>query len=211
MDSDRQHIDSNSVQIAMGKSNGIFEMVQQIRADLSDQTEHPFDEFSYHYVYVQNGVPIGTLSSQNATEGTIDCETYYPIVLRQRYEPELFSPCKFRIRPGQGPALLALRTLVRSLWIHQLEMGAKIAIINVTTTMCRFYQRIGFSEIPGFEFTHPLLQTHSHVMVMAADPSRRSYCQDLFENIEFPISQNALVGQCIDRQSSDALEISRAA
>lgn len=186
-----------AIRFAFGKSNSTFAMVQDIRSDLSDQTEHPFDEFSYHYVLMRGDFPVGSMSVQKATDGVLDCESNYPSLIREQYQDQLFSSCKFRIRPGEQPALLALRLLVRSVWTHQIDLGAKISIINVSTRMKRFYQRIGFSEIVGYDFIHPVLHTHSHVMLMTTDPTRRSFCQDIFENCGSPLSQSEVAAKCI--------------
>lgn len=104
--------------------------------------------------------------------------------------------CKLRIRSGPTTPLLALRTLVRAAWTDQFHRGKRIALVNAEHRMKSFYHRIGFSYLEGCDFVHPGLGTQSCVLLMAADPGHRSYCQDIFAAVAEPYSQRALVDFC---------------
>ncbi|MCC9657175.1 acetyltransferase [Rhodopirellula halodulae] len=180
----------------LGTSDPLFDWVQEIRRDGSNQTLFDFDDFSRHYVLVWEGQPLGALTVQEASEARLDCEDHYPSAVFERHRDQLFGTCKLRIRRGPATPMLALRTLVRGLWQDQLQRGKRICIVNAEHRMRAFYRRIGFSHLPGFDFVHPQLSTQSIVLLMGVDTSQRSYCQDLFETIHNPVDQQALVEAC---------------
>lgn len=186
-----------SVRRGYGNQCDIYRMVQQVRSDISEQVEYDFDRYSYHYVLCENTSPVGALSAQRAVDGQLDCEEFYPPILLSRFKHQLFSTCKMRIQPHRSLPMEGLRMLVRDLWMDQLSLGCRITVINATEKLNRFYQRIGFSVIPSHDFIHPVLGTQSQVMVMAADPGRRSFCQDLYGMIADPVSQSELIAECV--------------
>lgn len=180
----------------LGTEDPLFGLVQEIRGDGSDRTRYEYDDYSHHYLLRWEGKPLGALTVQAAVDGKLDCDDYYPPVLFDRYRSQLIATCKLRIRRGPSTPIQALRTLVRGAWADQLNYGKRVSIVNADVRMQAFYRRIGFTYLPGFDFVHPELQTQSNVLLMAADSTQRSYCQDLFATVANQPNQPSLVELC---------------
>ncbi|MFG0266037.1 MAG: hypothetical protein ACF8AM_12945 [Rhodopirellula sp. JB055] len=180
----------------LGTTDPLFDLIQEIRRDGSEQTVYRYDEYSHHYLLKWQGQPLGALTVQAAANGRLDCEDHYPAVLLEQHCQELIATCKLRIRRGPSTPIQALRTLVRRAWEDQLSMGKRVSVVNADVRMQAFYRRIGFSYLPGFDFVHPELCTQSNVLLMAVDPSQRSYCQDLFAGVDKQMNQLSLVERC---------------
>ena len=179
-----------------GVENPLYRSVQTIRRDGSDRVFYEFDEYSIHYVLQSSGQPLGTLTVHEARAGEMDCQSYYPSNLLQRHHAEVAGACKLRIRRGAKAPIEALRSLIRGAWADLVQRGVRVTIANSEPRLSAFYRRIGFSYIPGFDFTHPQLGTASQVLIMAADPTHRSYCQGDFASIADPVSQCDMIQLC---------------
>ncbi len=179
-----------------GTTDPLYQAVQEIRRDGSERVYHDFDEYSYHYVLHLHEKPLGTLTVQAACDGDLDCQSFYPRALVERHRERVIGTCKMRIRRGAESPMEALRTLIRSAWIDQIRRGTRVSIANSEPRLTAFYRRIGFTYVPGFDFVHPKLGTQSQVLVMAADPNHRSFCQDLFALLPDPVSQQATIHLC---------------
>lgn len=179
-----------------GTTDPLYESVQAIRRDGGEQVHYGFDNYSYHYVLNYHGKPLGTLTVHEARDGDLDCQSYYPGTLLERYHDQIAGTCKMRIRRGAQAPIEALRTLIRNAWIDQLQRGIRVTIVNSEPRLSAFYRRMGFSYVPGFDFVHPHLGTQSQVLIMAADPGHRSYCQDLFATLTDPVSQYEMAQLC---------------
>lgn len=176
-----------------GVEDPLYQSVQEIRRDGSDRVSHEFDEYSIHYVLHSAGKPLGTLTLHEARAGELDCQSYYPSNLLHRHHDQVAGACKLRIRRGASAPIEALRCLIRGAWVDLVKRGIRVTIANSEPRLSAFYRRIGFSYIPGFDFVHPQLGTESQVLIMAADPTHRSYCQGDFASIADPVSQRELI------------------
>lgn len=179
-----------------GIDDPLYQCVQEIRHDGGEQVYFDFDQYSHHYVLHYAEKPLGTVTVHEASDGALDCESFYPMELLERHRDVLIGTCKMRIRRGAETPIQALRSLIQSAWADQLRRGNRITIVNAEERLTAFYRRIGFSYLPGFDFIHPQLGTFSKVLVMASDPTHTGYCQPLFESVPDPFSQQAVIDLC---------------
>ncbi|MEM6363164.1 MAG: hypothetical protein AAF539_05150 [Planctomycetota bacterium] len=175
------------VKVCYGNSGWDFDRVCHVRQSVAGESEFNFDRYSHHYLFENQGEPVGVMTVHRAEDGDLDCQSYYPEALVQQFRTSLVSVCKLRfLRDSRCPSS-CLRSLIRAAWRHQLPRGIRFAILNTETSLAPFYRRIGFRRLDGFDFVHPQLGTDSQVMLMAADPDVRSFCNDLFRQIADPV------------------------
>lgn len=179
-----------------GTEHPLYQSVQTIRRDGSEIVSYDFDQYSNHYVLFSSGLPLGTLTVHEARAGELDCQPFYPQRLLRDRQDQVAGACKMRIRRGATAPIEALRSLIRGAWLDLVERGIRVTIANSEPRLSAFYRRIGFSYIPGYDFVHPQLGTASQVLIMAADPDHRSYCQDDFSLVTNPVSQREIIQLC---------------
>jgi hypothetical protein len=171
-----------------GTASSIFESVLAIRRTADDALPfYSFDEYSMHYVVFHSGQPVGTLTTPRTRDGLIDCQSCYPPQLIDQYRKQIVSACKFRISSNPHSGMFLLRLMIREAWRDQLADGARLDVINVERKLVPFYRRIGYVALQGWDFVHPTLGTDSVPLILPADPTRRSFCQDLFASVDDPL------------------------
>ena len=181
----------DGIQVAsdFGINNQLFGNVLRVRSHHGDEAQtFAFDNYSTHYVMSKESIAFASLTATRHRDGTMDCEHQYPSVLVDRYGDEVMTLCKSRVANSPLPGFQAFRRIIRSAWEHQLTYGIRMDLINVTKQNERIFRRIGYQTIEHCRFVHPTIGTDSVAMFLAADASRESFCRDLFEAIDTPLS-----------------------
>ncbi|TWU26902.1 hypothetical protein Pla52o_07580 [Novipirellula galeiformis] len=180
-----------------GTENRVHEQVMQVRREGGGEQEYfDFDSYSFHYSLLYEGQPVGAMTATRPVDGAIDCSDVYAPQLMTRYHDCLVSTCKFRINRSGCSSLKTLRTMVREFWRDQVSVGSRLNLINADKKMVAFYQRMGYCVVEGSDFIHPTLGTDSVVMMMSADPTRKSFCTDIFSNLDDVLSMDEVITTC---------------
>ena len=179
-----------------GTDNQVHEQVMQVRRDGGGESFFDFDSYSFHYSLLYDGQPVGAMTATRPSDGEIDCSHVYSPQIMSRYHDRLVSTCKFRINRHSGSSLKTLRTMVREFWRDQVHLGSRLNLINADKKLAPFYQRIGYHAVEGSDFIHPTLGTDSIVMVMSADPQRKSFCTDIFVTLDNILPMEEVVTTC---------------
>lgn len=180
-----------------GTNNELYGNVLRVRGFDQTAISFEFDEYSHHFCLFHESNPIGVLTSTWQTDGNIDCSDYYPQSLLETYSQSLMSHCKFRIVPSAcSNRFAALRFMVRGVWQDELQCGRRLDIVNASREKVRFYKRIGYTPIQGFDFVHPKLGTDSVVLVLPADPTIPSFFRDQFARVPNTTSLTEIQGVC---------------
>ncbi|EMI55912.1 N-acyl amino acid synthase FeeM domain-containing protein [Rhodopirellula sallentina] len=186
-----------SIQRDFGTDNPLYDQIVKIRSDEQGQrSEFGFDRYSYHYALFVDDRPVGTMTATRLADGKIDCEEAYPQKLLRTFRDEIYSTCKFRIHRSRCSSMKTLRAMVRAVWQDQLSLASRLVLINAETTLVPFYRRMGFHVIEGSDFVHPALGTESVALMMPADPNRRSFFSDLFDDLEDPLWMDVVQAAC---------------
>ena len=190
-----------------GTENSTFQDALSVRADdhsLDGATADPasqeteFDRYSQHYVLYHGMKPVGTASVTRVQDGLIDCQEYYPQRLLAQLGHLTDSASHLRIRGSEGRSYRTFRRVIREIWKDRLASGTRLNIINVTTERLRGYRAMGYHRLPVPVFIHPRLKTESHTVVLATDPTLRSFIQDFVQKIDQPLPLQSvldLIGQ----------------
>ncbi|WP_372726210.1 hypothetical protein [Novipirellula sp.] len=179
-----------------GTDNQVHEQVMQVRREGGGESSFAFDSYSFHYSMLYDGQPVGAMTATRPVDGEVDCADVYSPQLMTRYHDCLVSTCKFRINRSGCSSLKTLRTMVREFWRDQVNLGSRLNLINADKKLASFYQRIGYEVIEGSNFIHPTLGTDSIVMMMSADPHRRSFCTDIFASLDDILPMQDVVTSC---------------
>ncbi len=191
-----------------GTENATFQDALSVRLNnvSLDRTQHEplnlksdFDSHSHHYVLYQQLRPVGTVTITGVRDGLIDCHEYYPPPLLAQLGHLTDSASHFRIRAHAECGYQTLRRVIREIWIDRLASGSRLNIVNVTTERLKGYLAIGYRRLPVPIFVHPRLKTESHTMVLAADPTARSFIQDLLQDIDNPLTLQSVVNLLSDQ------------
>lgn len=130
------------------------------------------DLYSLIFVYYVDSNPIGTLTITDSSKGVLDCQEYYPQnIIGQK---GVWSSNKFGII--KNFRIEEYNTYLSTYLLHLSSEyccmnGLKVDIINVAISMIRYYNKLGYFEIPNYIFIHPVFQNKSTVMVKCFDKS----------------------------------------
>ncbi|WP_052329611.1 N-acyl amino acid synthase FeeM domain-containing protein [Rhodopirellula sp. SWK7] len=189
--------DGLSIQRDFGTENRLYEQICSVRFGVEgEQAEFDFDRYSYHYGLFVDDQPVGTMTATRLSDGEIDCAHAYPSNVMRVFHDEIYSTCKFRIQRSRCSSMRTLRAMVRAVWQDQLTLGSRLVLINAEQNLVPFYRRMGFHLIAGSDFVHPVLGTQSVALMMSADPTRRSFFTDQFENLCDPLWLDIVLQQC---------------
>jgi len=171
-----------------GTGNNTFDAVLHVRRiENSTPVVFDFDHYSQQYCLLHQSTPVGSMTITRHIHGPLDCSECYPHNLLEVYGPVLGSACKFRINPFPFSGFRTLRLMIREVWRDRLQDGTRLDLINAEQKLVPFYKRIGYSVIKGSDFFHPMLGTKSVSLMLATDPTRRSFLRDLFERLPDPL------------------------
>ncbi|MCM2374129.1 N-acyl amino acid synthase FeeM domain-containing protein [Aporhodopirellula aestuarii] len=189
--------DCLSIQRDFGTGNALYEQIATVRLGAEgERAEFEFDRYSYHYGLFVDDQPVGTMTATRLADGQIDCAHAYPPGVLRTFADEIYSTCKFRIHRSRCSSMKTLRMMVRAVWRDQLSLGSRLVLINAEKNLVPFYRRMGFHVIAGSDFVHPVLETQSVALMMSADPTRRSFFSDLFEDLCDPLWLEIVLEHC---------------
>jgi|GEM_PF-1936972 len=148
-------------------------------ADASDA----IDRHSTLWLLMSGERPAGTLRCTYLRDGPLDCQAFMPAALLARYGDRIGSASRFCRSPSAPPLLRVGPFLIEHAWRAALEAGVRLDLMDVNVGFASYYERLGYRALPGTRFRHPLLDTPSEIMFLAADPARPGPLSRLFARV----------------------------
>jgi hypothetical protein len=130
----------------------------------------PIDEHSTLWLLSSPSGVIGTIRVTHAARGRLDCEEHFPQFFRADFSAITGSASRFCLMPSIPARLRAAAILTEYAWADALDQGIRCDVIDVNCRAIPYYERLGYRLFRDHSFTHPLLNTHSRVMVAVAHP-----------------------------------------
>jgi CDGSH-type Zn-finger protein len=144
------------------------QVIAQRKAHGDDNLVDRYDLHARHYGLFVHGVLSVTLRVNYCKDGPLDCGSYYPPTLTQGLlSQEVGSASRLLKSRDSAVKHQDVKCLIRSAWKHGLASGIHCDVINTTTRMAVYYERIGYKILPRHRFIHPRLGTDSLVMVFS--------------------------------------------
>lgn len=192
----RDHVGSNRIEIRSSSFAQTLTDARSVRATVygaeSPGVVDDIDAHSTVYCAYVDGTAVGTLRVTRARLGPIDCESFYPPSLLNRFRDLIGSASRYCVLPGTSANLRIGRLLVEGGWIEHADMGCRLDLIDVREEFVGYYRRMGYLLIAGHQFIHPVWATRSRVMVYPVDPERPGPLSHLFVGIERPMTEAEL-------------------
>lgn len=149
----------------------VLDIRKQAYRSLSAAEPCPVDRYSSIWLLTASGQPAGTIRVTHATGGPLDCEPQFPAFFRSFYSEITGSASRFCLLPRLSHQFQAARILAEYAWANALDCGIRCDVIDVNFRAIPYYRRLGYQLLRGHAFLHPLLDTHSRVMVAVANPA----------------------------------------
>lgn len=133
-----------------------FEEIVRLRGTVTDgPRSDAVDEYSTHYALYQGHRLKVWYRVTQAERGPLDCEASYPEGLIEAFRPALASSGRLGRHPEDHGRSSLVNVALRCGWDHQLRHGARLDVINSRPSLTSYYQRLGYSTLPGWSFVHP--------------------------------------------------------
>lgn len=155
--------------IRLGNQSALFPQVVQIREAMSSKAaiEH-CDSWSDLYLLKKNQQYMATMRVTQARNGLVDCESFYPLFLQDTAIRKYIASASrlYKLTNAAVSHYDILKFIIES-WKDQYADGMRIDLINATTQMVIYYQRLGYKKV-GSTFIHPRTLKESQAMLYIA-------------------------------------------
>lgn len=166
--------------VTFGVDHDLFSEVIRLRqeggyVDLVDR----YDMTAHHFAYRVAGQVIAVLRVNFAIGGVLDCAAYYPDVLVNGHlSRSVGSASRLVKRTASRLGRGVIRHLIMAVWRYGAELGIRCDIVNCTSRLIRYYERLGYRRVVDSAFVHPRRGTDSSVMIHVIHPLWKSSIND---------------------------------
>lgn len=193
--------DKSEIKIISGRKENtkLYADIVKLRKKVDPKwgkNEFDFDDYSEHYCLYVDGKAVACITGTRLLEGKMPSQEHFPQILLEKYKDTILTPGKFRVSKSsqwsEDQKMFISKILLRESLKEQLHKGASLFMIFTEEKLVPYYKRIGYEECFGYDFFHPVLK-NCKIMLLAADPHRNSFAQDIFEKSPMFLSQKQVI------------------